>query len=103
VPPPLDADFFEIAGQTKGHGTPKLTRKVLEDVWTLYGKVSGIGLENYYRDIETRGKYQYAHTHDSLNFPKQNATVPRDSIKTVSGSSPTLPEAIPFGFSAASH
>jgi hypothetical protein len=56
VPPPVDADFFEIAGQIKGHGTPKLARTVLGDVWTLYGRVSGIGLENYYRDIETRAK-----------------------------------------------
>jgi hypothetical protein len=47
-------DFFEIAGQIKGRGTPKLARSVLEDVWKLYGKASGIGLENYYRDIETR-------------------------------------------------
>jgi hypothetical protein len=39
VPPPVDADFFEIAGQIKGHGTPKLARTVLGDVWTLYGKV----------------------------------------------------------------
>ena len=30
LPPPLDADFFEIAGQMKGHGTPSLARKVLE-------------------------------------------------------------------------
>jgi hypothetical protein len=48
--------LFEIAGQIKGHGTPKLARKVLSDVWNLYGKVSGIGLENYYRDIETRAR-----------------------------------------------
>ncbi|MFZ0035918.1 MAG: hypothetical protein WAK91_00755 [Candidatus Acidiferrales bacterium] len=53
-PPPVDADFFEIAGQIKGHGTQKLARSVLGDVWKLYGRVSGIGLENYYRDIETR-------------------------------------------------
>ena len=25
-------------------------------MWNLYGKVSGVGLENYYRDIETRAK-----------------------------------------------
>jgi hypothetical protein len=56
VPPPVDADFFEIAAQIKGHGTPALVRKVLGDVWTLYGRISGIGLENYYRDIETRAK-----------------------------------------------
>ena len=56
VPPPVDADFFEIAAQIKGHGTPALARRVLGDVWNLYGKVSGVGLENYYRDIETRAK-----------------------------------------------
>ena len=56
VPPPVDADFFEISGQIKGHGTPALVRRVLNDVWTLYGRVSGIGLENYYRDIETRAR-----------------------------------------------
>jgi hypothetical protein len=54
LPPPVDADFFEIAGQIKGHGTPKLAGLVLNDVWGLYGKVAGIGLENYYRDVETR-------------------------------------------------
>lgn len=56
IPPPLDNDFFEIAAQIKGHGTPKLAKKVLKDVWTLYGKTNGIGLETYYRDIETREK-----------------------------------------------
>jgi hypothetical protein len=56
LPPPVDADFFEIAGQIKGHGTLKLARKVLGDVRTLYGKIFDIGLENYYRDIETRAK-----------------------------------------------
>ena len=54
IPPPVDADFFEIAGQIKGHGTPKLAGLVLNDVWRLYGRVAGIGLENYYRDVETR-------------------------------------------------
>jgi len=49
-------DFFEIAGQIKGHGTPKLAHAVLEDVWKLYGRLSGVGLESYYRDIETRAK-----------------------------------------------
>jgi hypothetical protein len=46
--------LLEIAGQIKGHGTPTLARKVLGDVRTLYGKIFDIGLENYYRDIETR-------------------------------------------------
>lgn len=56
VPPPVDSDFFEIAGQIKGHGTPVLARSVLGDVRNLYGRIFGIGLENYYRDIETRAK-----------------------------------------------
>src|SRR6266478_3596424 len=56
IPPPVDADFFEIAGQIKGHGTPRLARTVLGDVRTLYGKIFDIGLENYYRDIETRAR-----------------------------------------------
>ncbi len=56
LPPPIDADFFEIAGQIKGHGTPTLARKVLGDVRNLYGRIFGVGLENYYRDIETRAK-----------------------------------------------
>ena len=56
LPPPVDADFFEIAGQIKGHGTPRLARKVLGDVRTLYGKIFDVGLENYYRDIETRAR-----------------------------------------------
>jgi hypothetical protein len=68
VPPPLDADFFEIAGQIKGHGTPILARSVLGDVWRLYGKVSGVGLETYYRDIETRA--QISRFAKSANKPK---------------------------------
>lgn len=56
VPPPVDNDFFEIAGQIKGHGTPLLARKVLGDVQNLYGRIFGVGLESYYRDIETRAK-----------------------------------------------
>ncbi len=53
-PPPLDADFFEIAGQITGRGTGRLGKKVTKDVFDLYGKVVGVGLEEYYRDIETR-------------------------------------------------
>lgn len=53
-PPPLDADFFEIASQLLGRGTKRLAQTVTRDVFGLYGKVSGIGLEEYYRDIETR-------------------------------------------------
>jgi hypothetical protein len=68
IPPPVDADFFEIAGQIKGHGTPRLAGKVLNDVWNLYGKVFGIGLENYYRDIETRARI--SHFAKTANKPK---------------------------------
>jgi hypothetical protein len=32
-----------------------LAKKVLADVWKLYGRTNGISLEQYYRDIETRG------------------------------------------------
>ena len=56
VPPPLDTDFFDIAAQVSGHGTPRLAKTVLNDVWALYRRTSGIGLEAYYRDIETRAK-----------------------------------------------
>jgi hypothetical protein len=54
VPPPVDKDFFDIANQIGGHGTLKLARKVLKDVWQLYRKTNGVGLEFYYRDLETR-------------------------------------------------
>lgn len=54
VPPPVDADFFELVAQLKGHGTPKLARSVRKDVWALYSRSTDIGLESYYRDIETR-------------------------------------------------
>lgn len=56
VPPPVDADFFEIAGQINGHGTLRLARSVLNDVRNLYGRFPGVGLETYYRDIETRAR-----------------------------------------------
>jgi hypothetical protein len=68
LPPPLDADFFDIAGQITGRGTRRLAQKVRRDVFDLYGKVTGIGLEQYYRDIETRlelGKFA-----KSKNRPK---------------------------------
>jgi hypothetical protein len=69
VPPPLDADFFEIAGQISGHGTLRLARSVLNDVRNLYGRVPGVGLENYYRDIETRARIgSFAR---SANRPKE--------------------------------
>jgi hypothetical protein len=54
VPPPLDADFFDVSGRVRGHGTPRLAKVVLKDVWALYKKTSGVGLEAFYRDIETR-------------------------------------------------
>jgi hypothetical protein len=54
APPPVDRDFFDIANQLVGHGTPKLAKKVLNDVWQLYRKTNGVGLETYYRDLETR-------------------------------------------------
>ncbi len=56
VPPPLDADFFDISGHVRGHGTPRLAKVVLNDVWALYKRTSGVGLEAFYRDIETREK-----------------------------------------------
>jgi SIR2-like domain len=54
LPPPLDTDFFEIAAQISGRGTRRLSKKVARDVFDLYGRVTGMGLEQYYRDIETR-------------------------------------------------
>jgi hypothetical protein len=54
APPPVDKDFFDIANQLSGHGTPKLAKRVLNDVWQLYRKTNGVGLEAYYRDLETR-------------------------------------------------
>jgi hypothetical protein len=56
LPPPIDIDFFEIAGQIKGRGTPKVARRVLKSVWELYGKTHGVGLEEYYREVETRAR-----------------------------------------------
>jgi len=53
-PPPVDNDFFDIAGQLDGHGTKRLAHDVLRSVWELYGKISGVSLEQYYRDVETR-------------------------------------------------
>ena len=52
--PPVDKDFFDTANLLKGQGTPKVTKKVLKSIWELYQKTSSIGLEEYYRDIETR-------------------------------------------------
>lgn len=55
-PPPVDQDFFEIAGHIEGRGTRKLAANVINDVYLLYGRVSGIGLEQYFQDIETRAE-----------------------------------------------
>ncbi|SRR6266852_4815753 len=55
-PPPLDRDFFEIAGQLKGRGTRPIAVKVLKSVWDIYHKIDGIGLEEYYREVETRAR-----------------------------------------------
>lgn len=56
VPPPLDQDFFDIAGQIAGRGTRRLATRVIKDVFDLYGRASGVGLEQYFRDIETRAE-----------------------------------------------
>jgi hypothetical protein len=73
IPPPVDADFFELAGQIKGHGTPELAGKVLKDVWNLYQRVAGFGLEDYYRDIETRESIsKFAKTaNQPMDWPKR--------------------------------
>ena len=54
MPPPVDGEFFAVANQLAGHGTPALAKRVLRTVWDLYGRVEGVGLEEYYRDVETR-------------------------------------------------
>jgi len=55
-PPPVDKDFFEIAGQIEGRGTRAIARKVLKSVWELYGRTNNVGLEEYYREVETRAR-----------------------------------------------
>lgn len=55
-PPPVDRDFFEIAGLIKGRGTRAVARKVLNSVWELYGRTNNVGLEEYYREVETRAR-----------------------------------------------
>ncbi len=55
-PPPVDKDFFEIAGQIEGRGTRAVARRVLKSVWELYGRTNNIGLEEYYREVETRAR-----------------------------------------------
>jgi hypothetical protein len=73
IPPPLDSDFFEVVGHIRGRGTPSLASSVLQDVWMLYGTIAGIGLEQYYRDIETRetiGRFAKA-KHNQMNWGKR--------------------------------
>lgn len=67
-PPPLDGDFFEIAAQIRGRGTVPLAKRVAKDVYELHDKVTGIGLEQYYRDIETR--MELSRFAKSANRPK---------------------------------
>jgi len=55
-PPPLDADFFDIAGQLTGRGSQVLARRVIRDLFELYQRVTGVGLEQYFRDIEARAE-----------------------------------------------
>lgn len=54
VPPPLDADFFEIAKKIREGSTKKLSDSVLNHIYSLYGRTYDVGLEEYYRDIEMR-------------------------------------------------
>jgi hypothetical protein len=54
--PPTEYDFFDIAGQLGGRGTQRLTQQVTSEVFSLYRRVSAIGLEQYFRDIETRAE-----------------------------------------------
>ncbi|GEM_PF-1297759 len=54
--PPTDIDFFHVSNQLRvwEKGTVYFARNVLRSVRNLYDKTSGVGLEYYYRDIETR-------------------------------------------------
>lgn len=56
VPPPIDSDFFETINKISSRETPQLAGKILNSIYEIYGKTFGIGLEQYYRDIETRAK-----------------------------------------------
>jgi hypothetical protein len=67
-PPPLDLDFFEIAGQLRRRGTGRLAKRVAKDVHSLHDRVTGVGLEQYYRDIETR--QELSRFAKSANRPK---------------------------------
>jgi SIR2-like domain len=79
--PPVDKDFFLVAGMLKGHGTPALAKKVLKSVWELYDRIDGIGLEEYYRDIETRAAIStFA---KSANKPKDWSARQSDLIELI--------------------
>lgn len=54
IPPPVDAEFFEMAKRITGNGTERLVRTVLHNIFELYGKTYNVGLEKYYADIEAR-------------------------------------------------
>jgi hypothetical protein len=43
-----------VANKLRRHGTPALAKRVLRTVWDLYHRIDGVGLEEYYREIETR-------------------------------------------------
>jgi hypothetical protein len=75
-PPPLDRDFFDIAGRIRGHGTARLASRVAKDVFELYGHVSGVGLEQYFREIEARAEIGVFAK--SKNKPKDWARRQRD-------------------------
>ena len=57
-PPPIDIDFFDIAAQIKPDKIHSLAIKVRNAVWKLYGQTHDIGLEYYFRDIDTRKEFQ---------------------------------------------
>lgn len=45
-PPPLDGDFFEIATQVRGRGTPRLAKRVGKDVHDLHDRSLELDLNN---------------------------------------------------------
>lgn len=56
VPPPVDRDFFDIARQLSVGRTGTLSGRVANEVFKLYRHVAGVGLEEYFRDIEARAE-----------------------------------------------
>ena len=76
LPPPVDSEFFYVANQLTGHGTPTLAKRVLRSVWELYNRVEGVGLEEYFREIETRAAI--SKIAKSSNKPKDWARRQRD-------------------------